>query len=210
MTDARSRLIVFAREPRPGEVKTRLIPALGEVGAAKVYERLLRRAVAAASPFGSMRKELWCDKGEGEPAVCRRLAAQYGFALYDQPEGDLGTRMYRALSAQPPAPGRPALLMGSDCPGFSAPYLAEAFSALARHDAVIGPALDGGYVLIGLERVDRHLFEGIEWSTDTVLEHTRRRLRDLGWRWRELQPLRDLDRPSDLGFFSDSGIVSGS
>ena len=93
------------------------------------------------------------------------------------------------------------VLIGSDCPGYDTSYLRMAFDALDRYDAVIGPAHDGGYVLIGLTRIDRQLFEDIPWSTPRVLEKTHGRLQALGWRWTELATLRDLDQPEDLVHF---------
>lgn len=121
-----------------------------------------------------------------------------------QQGADLGSRMATALSttlatARETAPGDShALLIGSDCPGFDAAYLEAGFAALQTHDVVIGPATDGGYVLLGLARFDPALFADVPWSTGAVLETTRARIRSLGWRWCELAPLPDIDEPADL------------
>ena len=97
------------------------------------------------------------------------------------------------------AEGSPGLLIGSDCPALTPEYLREAAAALVNgYDAVIGPAEDGGYVLIGLARVHSSLFERIRWGGPDVLEDTRARFGALGWRCRELDTLWDIDRPEDL------------
>jgi glycosyltransferase A (GT-A) superfamily protein (DUF2064 family) len=90
------------------------------------------------------------------------------------------------------------LLMGVDCPGLSEGVLARALTRLESEDLVLGPAEDGGYVLLGLKRAEPRLFQGVDWGTDRVLAQTRERLRALGWLWHELPALWDLDRPADL------------
>jgi glycosyltransferase A (GT-A) superfamily protein (DUF2064 family) len=101
----------------------------------------------------------------------------------------------------------PAVLIGSDCPGYDGEYIARAFLALSvtggDYDTVIGPATDGGYVLIGLRRPAQALFADMPWGTDAVLERTRMVLRGLGWRWLELPALADIDRPEDLAAYPD-------
>jgi hypothetical protein len=119
-------------------------------------------------------------------------------SLHLQQGDDLGERMARALSR-----AMPAIVMGSDCPSLTPADLREAAAALDWGvDAVLGPARDGGYVLLGLRRIDASLFEGITWGTDTVLQETRSRLRSLGWRWHELPTRFDIDRPEDLRLLS--------
>lgn len=192
------RLMVFAKAPTPGEVKTRLIPALGEAGAAALQRRLIERTLRTAAAAGLGRNELWCAPGLDDPflAAC---AAEYGFSLRAQGEGDLGTRMARALEAAL-ADATPGLLIGCDCPVLSVAYLREAAAALGRgEDAVFGPAEDGGYVLVGsARRPAAELFEGIPWGTAGVMAATRTRLLRGRWRWHELAPVWDVDRPEDL------------
>ena len=90
------------------------------------------------------------------------------------------------------------ILVGSDCPAMDTAYLQRARAALDEAPVVLGPAMDGGYVLIG-SRVDRpELFQAIPWGTGEVLELTRQRLRAAGMSWQELEPLADIDRPQDL------------
>lgn len=94
--------------------------------------------------------------------------------------------------------GERVVLIGADCPALDVSHLVSAFEAMETHDAVLGPAEDGGYVLLGLRRVDESLFDSMPWGGSEVAERTRLRMRVLGWRWLELVPLWDLDRPEDL------------
>ncbi len=192
------RLLVFGRVPGPGRVKTRLIPVLEAEGAAALYQRLLYDTLTTAAGMADVRVEFWCDATDEEWPRGRELADHFGVSAHRQHGTDLGARMYHALAAEPTTPCRPAVLIGSDCPGYDRTFLNRAFRVLADKDAVLGPALDGGYVLIGVKRVDTRLFADIPWSTGAVLGLTRARLRELGWSWRELAPLRDIDCPEDL------------
>jgi len=191
------RVVVFAKAPEPGKVKTRLIPALGEAGAAALHRRLVTHSlrVATEAQVGSV--ELWCAPDAGDPFFleCER---RFGVSLRSQGEGDLGARMQRAFGAALARAPR-AILVGGDIPALSAQYLRDAERALvAGNDAVIGPAEDGGYVLIGLSRCDAELFREIPWSGPEVLPETRRRIAALRWRLIELPALWDVDRPEDL------------
>jgi len=195
------RMLVFAREPSPGRVKTRLIPALGAEGAASLYQRLLEKTLAVASGLENVATELWYTCEREEPARCRELAQNHGASLHRQQGEDLGERMFNALAADPSSSHRPSVLIGSDCPAYSRTYLYRAFDVLKEKDAVLGPAVDGGYVLIGVQLAHRHLFDHVPWGSGDVLAQTRRRLDDLQWNWAELDPLRDVDRPGDLAHF---------
>ena len=190
-------LVVFAREPVVGRVKTRLIPALGADGAADLYRRLLAIALDAAARVSGADPEIWCAGAPPDGGECARLARQYRMSWYHQPPGNLGARMAAALERALAGGGR-AVLIGSDCPGYAPGYLAAAFAMLDEQDAVLGPATDGGYVLIGLGRPAPELFARISWGSDSVLAETRARLAGLGLRWNELPALCDLDRPEDL------------
>lgn len=192
------RIMIFAKTPAPGRVKTRLIPSLGEDGAAALQRRLIERTLCTAAQAGLGAPELWCAPSPDD-IFFADCAARHGIALRAQSEGDLGARMANALESALTA-GLPGLLIGCDCPALTPAYLREAAAALASgHDAVFGPAEDGGYVLIGLaRRPPRDLFEGISWGTGNVMQETRARLTRHEWRWRELAPMWDVDRPEDL------------
>ena len=121
---------------------------------------------------------------------------------------DLGERMHRAME-RALRRYRRCLLIGTDCPVLTPQHLRDASAALAaRNDAVLIPAEDGGYALIGLARCDARLFENIAWGGDTVLADTRERLRQLKWRWHELETLWDIDRPDDYRRWSELIILN--
>jgi rSAM/selenodomain-associated transferase 1 len=191
-------VLVFAKAPVPGRVKTRLIPALGASGAAELHRQLVVRTLrtAMAAALGSV--ELWCAP-DASDAFFLACAKEFGVNLRVQGRGDLGSRMARALRSAL-TNGSPALLIGSDCPALNAQYLRDAAAACASgHDAVFSPAEDGGYVLIGLARSPpAGLFGDIAWGSASVMQETRRRLTQLGWRWHEMATLWDVDRPEDL------------
>jgi len=186
--------MVFAKAPVPGRVKTRLIPLLGETGAAQLQRQLIERTLCTAVASGLGAVELWCAPGPDE-AYFSDCAARHPISLRAQCEGDLGTRMAHAM-----AEAKPGLLIGCDCPALTPAYLREAATALAGGDeAVFGPAEDGGYVLVGVaRRPSAELFDAIAWGRSTVMQETRMRLARGNWRWQELAPLWDVDRPEDL------------
>jgi rSAM/selenodomain-associated transferase 1 len=199
------RLIVFSKAARLGAVKTRLIPALGAAAAAALHERLVEHTMATAR--AASRGELELHATPADDAFLHDCATRHRAKLVAQSAGDLGERMHfafaQALSGQCSA----AVLIGSDCPALTPCLVRLAFTALEDHDAVIAPAADGGYVLIGLSRLDRGLFEGVEWSTDRVMTQTRERLVALEWRWHELETLWDVDRPADYERLLASGLL---
>jgi hypothetical protein len=189
-------VIAFARAPRPGEAKTRLIPVLGPEGAAALHARLVKRTLATARKSALRPIELHCAPDEQDPffSFC---AGHYGAVLRKQAEGDLGTRMLHAVERALHEHAR-VLLVGSDCPALTARCLRQADRDLRRGtDAVFVTCEDGGYALIGLKRAEPRLFEGVAWGTDGVMAATRQRLQALGWTWRELDTLWDVDRPED-------------
>jgi rSAM/selenodomain-associated transferase 1 len=189
-------IMVFARAPVPGQCKTRLIPALGEQGAAALHEKLVRRALAAGCEALPEALQLWCapDASHAFFAACAR---DYPISLHAQSGMDLGARMHQAFEHALQRYEK-ALLIGSDIPGIDAAYLLAAAAALDHKPAVFGPAEDGGYVLVGMKIAGRELFQDIAWGGPRVMAQTRERLRDLGWQAAELASLWDLDRPEDL------------
>ena len=192
-------IVVFAKAPQPGQVKTRLIPALGAEGAAALARRMLIHTLGEARQAGLGGVELCVSPAPVSPvwqAVIPAALAD-GVQWQDQGEGDLGARLSRA-AARLSAEAQAMLFIGSDCPALCADILRQAAAALDTHDALLIPSTDGGYVLLGLRRGDESLFNDIAWSTAQVAETTRARLLALGWRWAELPALRDVDEPADL------------
>ncbi|NNF27647.1 MAG: DUF2064 domain-containing protein [Gemmatimonadetes bacterium] len=186
---------VFAKAPRVGHVKTRLAAGIGEDGALRVYRRLLETIVSEAHAFGA-RTVICYDPEDGRSELARFLGVEAARFRY-QGDGDLGRRMDRMLS-RALGEGGPAVVIGTDIPGLDREVLRRAFRALAEADVVLGPSLDGGYYLLGLNRPAPELFTGMAWSEATVLDETRTRARRTGRTVMELEPLRDVDRPDDL------------
>ncbi len=192
-----ARILIFAKAPEPGCVKTRLIPALGAEGAARFHRDLLQQVVESVVSAGLSPVQLWCAP-DSVHDLFQQLAARYDLLLCDQAGADLGERMCHAAERALETSDA-VLLIGADCPVLGAAHLLQALQWLANgEDAVLGPAEDGGYVLLGLRRSSAALFEKMPWGGDQVLEMTRSRLAGLGWRWRMLEPLWDIDRPEDL------------
>jgi len=184
--DPPPRIVIFARWPEPGRVKTRLAGTHGEQGAARIYRRLLDHTLAVARESG-LPVELCVT---GAPSAQFEKEFGPGLAVSEQGEGDLGARMARVKP--------PALVIGSDLPALSPGLLREAAKALESHEAVIGPARDGGYWLIGLREPMPWLFAGMPWSTAEVLPQTLARLAARGIAPALLAELADIDTPEDL------------
>lgn len=193
----------MAKAPVPGLAKTRLIPALGAEGAAALAARMLQHTLAEALAAGLGPVTL-CAAPDAAHAAFAGVVQARQVAVVDQGDGDLGARMQRAFERALPRHAG-ALLVGTDAPALDAAVLQAAHRQLQDHDAVIGPAHDGGYVLIGLRRAEPRLFTGMPWSTPQVLALTRERLREAGLRWAELPPLHDVDDPADLVHLAGRG-----
>jgi len=201
-----TRIIVFARAPEPGAAKTRLIPLLGAERAAALQRILIDRAISTALAAGIGPVELWCAPSALDPLLTD-CAEYHGVGAVSQCDGDLGERMlHAAVAALAVAPR--VIIIGADCPALTAGDLQQAAAALANdYGAVLIPAEDGGYVLIGLKWWDARLFTDIAWGTDQVMAATRERLAALAWRWLELAPTWDIDRPADFERLAASGLI---
>ena len=164
----RNKLGVFARVPVAGQVKTRMIPPLSPAAACELYRAFLadlfeRLGQAKVSPTIFV---------AGEPAGDLLPLLPRPWPLVPQAEGDLGARMAAAFRHLLAEPGSRAVLVGSDSPDLPIPYLKRAFQRLKHRDVVIGPAMDGGYYLIGLRAPTPALFEAVAWGSDHVLAQT--------------------------------------
>jgi rSAM/selenodomain-associated transferase 1 len=187
---------VLAKAPVPGLAKTRLIPALGPQGAARLQRQLTRAAVQTALDARLGTVTLWCAP-HAQHRFFRALRRTTGVPCLVQSSGDLGERMHTAFRLH--CAQGPLLLTGTDCPPLTAAHLRQAAQALLDgNDAVFYPAEDGGYVLVGLRRPQAALFRDIAWSADAVMAQTRERATAVGLRLRELETLWDLDVPDDL------------
>ena len=196
-------IAVFARAPIAGQAKTRLIPRLGAAGAARLQRQLIERSLARAQSVRGARVTLWTTVDDADT---RALAATARATLRLQHGDDLGARMANAFAATL-AGERPMLLIGTDCPAQTAADLEAATATLQEADAVVQPAEDGGYVLIGMKRLHPALFEQVAWGGATVLATTRARAADRRLRLAELPMCWDLDRGEDLDRALALGLV---
>ena len=189
------RILIFAKAPVAGKVKTRLIPALGAEGAAALAAKMLHRTAveAAAASIGPV--ELCADPEPCHPDWRGQIPP--GLDLSTQGEGDLGQRLAKA-ARRVIKNGERVLLIGTDCPDLDRLRLAEAAAGLDRIDVIIHPTRDGGYALLGLRRFEPSLFEGIAWSTSIVAAATIARIEALGWSLHVGATLHDVDEPADL------------
>lgn len=189
-------LAIMAKAPVPGRVKTRLIPALGAERAAVLHAGLLRRTGRTMLRANLCPVQIWCAPDTNYPEFLD--LEQRGAVLKVQCRGDLGARMAHA-AREAIETAHQVVIVGTDCPVLNPTYVKHAIAALmSGNDAVVGPAEDGGYCLLGLNRIDDELFRDMPWGGERVLNETRRRLDRLRWRWCELPVLWDVDRPEDL------------
>jgi rSAM/selenodomain-associated transferase 1 len=199
----RERICLFTRYPEAGTTKTRLIPALGPAGAADLQRRMTRHILKEARQAARLRPAVVEIRyaGGGRRKMRQWLGADLRYQA--QASGDIGQRMARAAQ-DAAADGCPAvIIIGSDIPGITAAVVVGAFERLATNDLVIGPAIDGGYYLIGLRlpppgQAVPALFTDIAWGTATVRADTLARAASLNLRPILLTPLNDVDRPEDL------------
>lgn len=192
-------LLVFAKEPVPGRVKTRLARDVGSGEAARIYRAMGRRVVDRVR-VGSYRTRVCFDPPEARKAVSAWLGREVEYR--PQGPGDLGTRLAEAFEAGFRSADR-VVVVGTDAPDLGRELVEKAFRRLASADLVLGPAEDGGYYLLGLRRPAPALFRDIPWSTAKVLAATRARAEDVGLDVFLLPPLRDVDTADDLGVVRD-------
>jgi rSAM/selenodomain-associated transferase 1 len=188
--------IQFARAPLPGGVKTRMLPQLSAAQACELHRAMVRWTCRqlVESRVGAVQLAVTGSPDDPLFRRCRDIGAA---EVTVQRGRDLGERMHNALADGLRAYER-VVLVGSDCPALCGPYLRQARDALDSSPVVLGPALDGGYVLVGLRTPLPGLFESIPWGSSRVMASTRERLRQLQVEWVELEPLPDVDEPRDL------------
>lgn len=193
----RGRILVFARAPRAGEVKTRLAAVIGAEPALRLYQAMLRRAVETVESAALAEFHLWSASDPDHEEFLRLCNAQ---DIQLQQGADLGARMQHAAARELAGEGvEYVLIIGADCPAMEAEYLDRAFAALdAGMDVVLGPARDGGYVLIGLRKAEAELFNNVDWGSAEVLRQTLAHIRRLGLSHQLLEPLWDVDDVEDL------------
>lgn len=195
------KLIIFAKAPVLGEVKTRLQPEFSVEQSLKLHKILVHNTLEKTKELENIEIELCCTPNRNSMFFLH-CENNFPVRLTDQLGDELGERMAFACS-QALQTSSKVIIIGTDCPELDTSYIEQALQALDKHDAVIGPAADGGYVLLGLKQFCPGLFSDFSWGTNTVLKQTRDVLKNMGWSWHELETRHDLDRPEDLKRFTD-------
>ncbi len=192
------RVILFTRYPEPGKTKTRLIPALGQEGSCLLHRQMTEGTLNQLRELSLIRPvsiEIRYDGGN-QALMQEWLGSDWPFSV--QGPGSLGVRMARAFQEAFRYGFPRVVLIGSDCPGLKRKFLEKALDNLPLHDLVLGPARDGGYYLIGMNRLQSPLFVDIPWGTEKVCHITLEIAQDLGLNILLLETLEDIDRPEDL------------
>lgn len=188
-------LILFAKAPVPGRVKTRLQPALSGEQSSRLYEAFVRDSLASARLCEGVEVSVAYAPLPRRPDVSWLESPP---SWFPQADGDLGERLTDAFARAFKAGAAKVVAIGSDCPDLEPAILRRAFEQLDEAEVVLGPALDGGYYLVGLRSAMPHLFTKMEWSTRDVLARTLNRLRLRGETYRLLEPRQDVDTVADL------------
>ncbi len=198
-------IIIFAKFPAQGMAKTRLQPALGIEGAVRMARQLLLHSVEQALASGFSVE--MCVSPAPTDLCWQALNLPDSLLWSEQVQGDLGKRMLTASQNALKEFDR-VLLIGTDCPDLTAWQIQHAAQRLDNHDTVMIPAFDGGYILLGFKQVDAHLFSQMTWSVNDVAAVTEQRIKDLGWSLKLLEPLADIDEPSDLQYLPTGWLDS--
>ena len=192
--------MLFTRFPVAGKSKTRLIPALGEHEAAMLQKKMTEHIVAMLQTFDKQADYTLEVRytGAGRKEIKNWLAASSAMTFNEQGKGDLGARLSRAFAAAFRGGNDQVLAIGADCPALTTEILENGFKLLEVNDVVLGPAIDGGYYLIGMRGYWPELFSQIAWGSEHVLAQTCASAAQAGLMYALLQPLTDIDRPEDL------------
>jgi len=195
---ARETLILFARFPESGKVKTRLIPSLGAEGAAREHRLMVEHTVTQARLWQQASGGRVCLAYSGGKVAQWRAWLGNDFNLLAQTPQDLGAKLIHAVGWAFAQGAQRVVVVGSDCPKLRPRHIQKAFSALETKDLVLGPAHDGGYYLIGQRFLEPGLFTQVPWSTSRVFSQTQKNAKALRWRTAVLETLSDVDTPRDL------------
>ena len=185
-------LIIFIKNPVLGKVKTRLAAGIGDRKALEVYNQLLEITRKAALKTNCTRNVFYSDEIEND------AWDEDKFNKFVQEGNSLGERMKNAFEQIFALGADEAIIIGSDCPELNTDIIHQAFEALNEKDAVIGPAKDGGYYLLGMKKPLPFVFENKEWSTDSVFKDTTNDLHTNGLSFGLVRQLSDVDTVDDL------------
>ena len=193
-------LIIFTRYPEAGKAKTRLIPALGGVGAAELHRRMTETTIATSRELQKIYPVSICVCFTGGSLTQMQNWLGHDLVYQPQHSGDLGDRLTHAFQAAFDRGAKSVIAIGTDCPDLTSEILTLAFTELENHCLSIGAATDGGYYLIGLNQFIPSVFRDITWSTNIVFQQTLETARHLNLSIAVLPTLNDVDRPEDLQF----------
>ncbi|MBE9202737.1 TIGR04282 family arsenosugar biosynthesis glycosyltransferase [Synechocystis salina LEGE 06099] len=199
---AEQHLLIFTRWPEPGKTKTRLIPALGPGGAAKLQQQLTEHTVQTAHNF-RCQTDVRCQITVFYTGGTRQQMEQWlgtNFCYQPQATGNLGDRLQQSCQWAFGQGSQKVVIIGIDCPGVTPELLQTTFTALDSYPAVLGPALDGGYYLMGLTKFNPAYFQQIDWGTERVYQQTLTKIVQNGDRPYNLPALPDIDHPTDLQY----------
>lgn len=186
---------IFAKPPLPGLVKTRLIPEIGPNQAARIYRYCLEYTLELARHSGLDYQLYLSEESDDQLFQHEQYSIQKGAGL--------GARMLQALGDLVRGNPDGAIIIGSDCLDIQIGHLQAAAQALANHELVLLPAIDGGYALIGCSKPDPALFDGVTWSSERVLEQTVANAEKLNYRISLLETVRDIDTLQDLELYPE-------
>jgi len=186
---------IFAKPPYPGAVKTRLIPDIGSVKAARVYRYCLEYTLEVVRQSGLDYQLFLSEACDDAVFQEEEHSLQKG--------KDLGQRMYHAFAELLETASDGALIIGTDCLDLTPMHLQDAARSLADHELVLIPALDGGYALIGCTSIHPGLFRNLRWSTDQVYRQTIANAERLNYRIESLESVRDIDTLQDLEHYPE-------
>jgi len=194
------RLIIFTRYPEAGKVKTRLIPALGEKGAELLHRKMVEHTMTRVSSFkGEVEVHF---TGGSHDLTKGWLGDQFRYRR--QMGGCLGERLHNSVAEAFNENKKKVVIIGTDCPGLTLRHIEQAFYLLDQSDLVLGPAYDGGYYLIGLNKLVKELFQDITWSSSLVYRQTVKAAEQVDLQAAELEKLADIDCPADLPLWTKS------
>ena len=204
MSTAMHTVICFCKHPNVGFVKSRLSKETDAQFATNVYQITLEQTLKQICVVDADVK-LYCYP-DSKHKFIKNLARKYSLTLNQQHGDDIGMRMFQALD-ECLKTAKNVVLIGSDCIQINKDYIQNAFNILeAGYDVVLGPTLDGGYALIGMQCAQKSLFQNINWSTDKVLQQTKKILTNGGWKYSCLPIIRDIDTYADYLYFKEDKL----
>ncbi len=211
LTPDRIALVIFAKAPIPGQVKTRLCPPLTPDEAATLHGSFvldtLERTKAAAAKFKLPIDRYMACAPSSTHVFFKIMEERQGVRLIDQVGEDIGARMHQTFATLFTKGYRQVIMVGTDVPSLPLSQYKQTCTLLASHDLVLGPALDGGYYLIGLKQPTPSLFADIPWSTEHVLARTKEQAETLGLTLATIDPWRDVDTAEDLRALIDANVL---